>query len=136
MKWPCLWWKAGDTFDIATSSLSAKHSQLEHSGIHVSVLGCGEMTVTDTFASLIALIFIYDYHPCSLTLYNSHFTPHAQAALQAQLQAMGSNTMLLPETTLWSYITQISSALKAVHGSGLASRNIDASKILVTGKNR
>ncbi|SAM09208.1 hypothetical protein [Absidia glauca] len=50
--------------------------------------------------------------------------------------AMGSNTMLLPETTLWSYITQISSALKAVHGSGLASRNIDASKILVTGKNR
>lgn len=47
-----------------------------------------------------------------------------------------SSTRLIPENTLWSYITQISSALKAIHGSGLAARNIESSKILVTGKNR
>lgn len=82
------------------------------------------------------MIFIYDFHPCSVTLYNAHFTPQAQATLHAQLQAMGSNSILMPETTIWSYVTQIASSLKAVHGSGLAARNIDPSKILVTGKNR
>ncbi|KAI8339265.1 hypothetical protein BC941DRAFT_268994 [Chlamydoabsidia padenii] len=102
---------------------------------HCNIVSIREAFTTRAFGDS-SLIFTYDYHPCSLTLYNAHFTPQAQATLQAQLQAMGSNTMLIPETTLWSYITQISSALKAVHGSGLASRNIDVSKILVTGKNR
>ncbi|KAI8328065.1 hypothetical protein BD560DRAFT_417449 [Blakeslea trispora] len=40
------------------------------------------------------------------------------------------------QETLWSYITQIASALKTIHGSGLAARNIDLKKILMTGKNR
>ncbi|ORZ24040.1 hypothetical protein BCR42DRAFT_402124 [Absidia repens] len=102
---------------------------------HCNIVSIREAFTTRAFGDS-SLIFTYDYHPCSLTLYNAHFTPQAQLALQAQLQAMGSNTMLVPETTLWSYITQISSALKAVHGSGLASRNIEVNKILVTGKNR
>lgn len=75
---------------------------------------------------------MFDYHPCSTTLFSTYFEKQqGQAALYN-----GPSTRLIPESTLWSYITQISSALKAIHGSGLAARNIDPSKILVTGKNR
>ncbi|KAI8086057.1 uncharacterized protein BX664DRAFT_334810 [Halteromyces radiatus] len=102
---------------------------------HCNIISIREAFTSRAFGDS-SLIFTYDYHPCSVTLYNAHFTPQAQAALLAQLQAMGSNNALMPETTLWSYITQISSALKAVHGSGLASRNIEPNKILLTGKNR
>lgn len=74
----------------------------------------------------IALVFVFDYHPCSVTLASKYFTN----------QPTNGNVRLIPETTLWSYITQIASALKAIHGSGLAARNIDPGKILVTGENR
>lgn len=37
---------------------------------------------------------------------------------------------------MWTYIVQIANAIKTVHGAGLAVRTIDATKILVTGKNR
>ena len=37
---------------------------------------------------------------------------------------------------MWSYMVQISSAIKAVHGSSLAVRCIDPSKIILTDKNR
>ncbi|KAG0172981.1 PAB-dependent poly(A)-specific ribonuclease subunit 3 [Apophysomyces sp. BC1015] len=48
----------------------------------------------------------------------------------------GNNPLLVPEATLWSYITQIASALQTIHCAGLAARNIEPNKILVTGKNR
>ena len=37
---------------------------------------------------------------------------------------------------LWSYVTQIASALKTIHSNGLAARVIDLTKIIITGKNR
>nr|KMM72452.1 pabp1-dependent poly(a)-specific ribonuclease subunit pan3 [Coccidioides posadasii RMSCC 3488] len=42
----------------------------------------------------------------------------------------------IPEQILWSYVTQIANALKAIHSAGLAARVIEPSKILLTGKNR
>lgn len=84
----------------------------------------------------IALIFVYDYHPCSITLYEAYFTPQAQALLHARFQAAGGAALPVPETTLWSFITQISSALKVIHSAGLSARNIDLNKILMTSKNR
>lgn len=44
--------------------------------------------------------------------------------------------MPIPERQLWSYITQLANSLKAIHSSGLAARNLDPSKIIITGKNR
>lgn len=40
------------------------------------------------------------------------------------------------ESILWSYIIQISAALRVIHSSGLAYRNLEASKILIFGKNK
>ncbi|ORX51326.1 hypothetical protein DM01DRAFT_1347129 [Hesseltinella vesiculosa] len=94
---------------------------------HCNIVSVREAFTTRAFGDS-SLIFVFDFHPCAMTLYHAHFSPAAQAAY-------GQN-MMIPETTLWSYITQITSALKAVHSSGLAARNIEPSKILVTGKHR
>ena len=44
--------------------------------------------------------------------------------------------MHVPERIVWSYAVQLASALKRIHDEGLAARVVDASKILVTGRNR
>jgi serine/threonine protein kinase len=76
-----------------------------------------------TTSYVLALIFVYDYHPLSVTLQKKYFQP-------------GANHSALQEKTIWSYTTQIASALKAIHFAGLACRILDPSKILITGKNR
>ena len=43
---------------------------------------------------------------------------------------------MVSETTLWSYITQIANALKAIHSANLAARCVDLGKIILTDKNR
>lgn len=43
---------------------------------------------------------------------------------------------MIPERVIWTYVVQISSAIKQVHEARLAVRTIDATKILVTGQNR
>ena len=87
-------------------------------------------------SSLQALVFVYNYHPCAITLYEAYFTPQAQALLHARFQSAGVNSMPVPETTLWSFITQLASALKTIHSHGLAARSIEPNKILMTSKNR
>lgn len=42
----------------------------------------------------------------------------------------------ISETVLWSYISQIGSAIRVAHVAGLAIRLVDSTKILLTGKNR
>lgn len=48
----------------------------------------------------------------------------------------GGGGIGVPERVLWSYVVQIGSAIKVIHGSGLAVRNLEASRVIVTGKNR
>ncbi|KAI9274658.1 hypothetical protein BDA99DRAFT_498161 [Phascolomyces articulosus] len=102
---------------------------------HCNIVSIHEAFTTQAFGDS-SLVFVYDYHPCAATLQSLYFTPQGQAMMQAELQAAGINSMLIPETTLWSYITQIASAIKTAHGSGLAVRTIEPSKILMTGKHR
>jgi len=100
-----------------------------------------------------SLVFAYDYFPNAQTLLSVHFgqspSPFAFASYQTIRQARngrnnsatsGSGATAHPEAiseqTLWSYIVQIASAIKAVHEAGLAVRLLDLSKILLVGKNR
>ncbi|KAF4471264.1 poly(A)-specific ribonuclease [Fusarium albosuccineum] len=74
-----------------------------------------------------SLIFVQDYFPLSKTLVEAHLSPsttrfHAKTPIA--------------ENVLWGYIAQIANALKAIHGSNLAARCIDPSKIILTHKNR
>ena len=77
-----------------------------------------------------SLIFVYDYHPLSKTLAEVHLTP-----AQSQGSRFQPKTSI-GEKQLWSYITQITTALKAIHSAGLAARCLDPSKVILTEKHR
>lgn len=80
-----------------------------------------------------ALVVVYDYHPNSETLFEAYIKPKAPQFQNGRLQAQHNR---ISERTLWTFIIQIASAIKAVHEAGLAVRVIDVTKVLVTGKNR
>jgi hypothetical protein len=111
----------------------------------------------------LALVVAYSYHPTAQTLAELHlknanatssastptsatpppYTPSGTRPGQfkpkpgqigAFAQPRYSNRVA--ERTLWSYVVQIANAIKAVHDAGMAVRVVDATKILVTGKNR
>lgn len=90
------------------------------------------VTIHDAFTSRSfqdsSLIFVTDYHPLSKTLAEQH--------LGAGNRFQNRHPAHIPEQVLWSYMTQIANALKAIHSNGLAARIIEPSKILVTAKNR
>ncbi|OAD08015.1 hypothetical protein MUCCIDRAFT_134844, partial [Mucor lusitanicus CBS 277.49] len=104
---------------------------------HANIVSIREAFTTRAFGDS-SLVFVYDYHPCSITLYEAYFSPQAQALLHARCQAAGGiiNGMSVPETTLWSFITQLASALKTIHSAGLSARTMEPTKIIMTSKNR
>ena len=46
------------------------------------------------------------------------------------------NNGMLPEPLIWTYVVQLTSALRAIHQAGLACRTLDPSKILVINRTR
>ena len=102
---------------------------------------------------LTALVFVYDYHPGAETLLMRHFSgPDSTLAVGpdgtllfpsnpraggiSNRHRPGGHRSPMPERLIWSYIIQLSSALRTVHASGLACRVIDPSKILLIGNSR
>ncbi|KAF7978167.1 hypothetical protein HWV62_1354 [Athelia sp. TMB] len=79
-----------------------------------------------------SLVVAYEYHPNAQTLYEAHLKPKAPTFQNGRLQVQST---VVPERTMWTYIVQIANAMKAVHDMGLAVRMIDATKVLLTGKN-
>ncbi|RCI16210.1 hypothetical protein L249_1872 [Ophiocordyceps polyrhachis-furcata BCC 54312] len=77
-----------------------------------------------------SLVFVHDYHPLSRTLAEAHFALGPGHGNRYQPKGP------IPESVLWSYITQIANALRAIHAADLAARCVDASKIILTDKNR
>ncbi|KAI9886012.1 MAG: hypothetical protein M1823_002179 [Watsoniomyces obsoletus] len=91
------------------------------------------ITIHDAFTTSAfgdrSLIFVTDYHPLSKTLAEHYFGPGSRFSGRIS----GTH---IPEQVLWGYIVQIASALKTIHGMGLAARLIDLSKVLLTSKGR
>ncbi|KAI9726509.1 MAG: PAB-dependent poly(A)-specific ribonuclease subunit 3 [Chrysothrix sp. TS-e1954] len=96
------------------------------------------VTVHDCFTSRAfgdsSLVFVSDYHPMSKTLAEHHFTSLGQYHTHGHRNRQSGT--LIPEQVLWSYITQLTCALKTIHQNGLAARGLLPSKILLTDKNR
>ncbi|KAI0632890.1 hypothetical protein C8Q77DRAFT_853614 [Trametes polyzona] len=99
---------------------------------HPNIVSVHEAFTTRAFNDS-SLVVVYEDHPNSQTLLEAHIKPKPPQYQNGRLQAQSNR---ISERTLWSYITQITSALKAAHEAGLAVRLLDASKIIVTGKNR
>ncbi|TAQ85954.1 hypothetical protein B7494_g5721 [Chlorociboria aeruginascens] len=92
----------------------------------------GVVSVHDAFTTRAfgdsSLIFVTDYHPLSKTLVEYHFTSTNRFGTRVSTS--------VPEQTLWGYIVQLASAIKAVHAANLAVRCMEPSKVLLTDKNR
>ena len=99
-----------------------------------TIVNAGIVRILDAFTNRSfgdsSLIFVTDYHPLSKTLAEHHFGTSTTA------RGRSGFTTQIPEMVLWSYVTQIASALKTVHSHGLAARVVDITKIILTGKNR
>ncbi|KAK9464377.1 hypothetical protein V1512DRAFT_282109 [Lipomyces arxii] len=80
-----------------------------------------------------SVIFVYDYHPLSSTLFDVHFGPSARYTVRS---VNGQPTSAVPEQVLWSYLVQLSSALQSIHSANLAARVWDPTKIILTSKMR
>uniref|UniRef100_A0A7N6AZQ4 PAN2-PAN3 deadenylation complex subunit PAN3 n=1 Tax=Anabas testudineus TaxID=64144 RepID=A0A7N6AZQ4_ANATE len=72
---------------------------------------------------------------CDKTKFCKHFTPSLCSG-QHEPPPPRQHAGLLPESLIWAYIVQLSSALRTIHTAGLACRVMDPSKILITGKTR
>lgn len=94
-------------------------------------------------------MFVYDYHSGADTLLSRHFSgpdsilpvnPDGSLAFSRPGMSGPSgrprHVGLMPEKLLWSYIIQLSSAMRVIHSAGLACRMIDPSKILLIGNSR
>ena len=77
------------------------------------------------FVSQRAVFFIHDYHPGAITLSEQFLDPHPTTA------GPHSN-MPLQEQLIWSFVTQLVSALRAIHKSNLACRSLQSNHILCT----
>jgi PAB-dependent poly(A)-specific ribonuclease subunit 3 len=98
------------------------------------ILNGGVVTIHEAFTTRAfgdsSLILVTDYHPNSKSLADEHFKP------TPRFHGRQPTSSHVPEQVLWGYLVQIASALKAIHGSGLAARLIIPSKVLLTSKNR
>ena len=55
--------------------------------------------------------------------------------IRQQAMLTGQNG-LLPESVIWTYVIQMTSALRHIHSAGLACRTLDPTKILIINKTR
>ncbi|KAI8627038.1 hypothetical protein F5Y19DRAFT_186132 [Xylariaceae sp. FL1651] len=96
--------------------------------IHPNIVTTVEAFTTREFNDS-SLIFVHSYHPLSKTLAEHHFPTTITTNRFGRAAAV-------PEKVLWSYLVQLSSALKVIHKAKLAARCIDISKVILTDKNR
>lgn len=82
-----------------------------------------------------ALLFVYDYHPGSESLLSKHFSasgsngytdPFSSDPNAPRPYSHTKNTILrqqhnsmLPESIIWSYIIQLTAALRVIHAAGM-----------------
>ncbi|EMR11008.1 hypothetical protein PNEG_00609 [Pneumocystis murina B123] len=96
---------------------------------NANVVSVHEAFTTKAFGDS-SIVFVYDYHPLSITLYEKHFGQYFQKGSECHHRGV------ISEYVLWNYLIQIISAIKSIHAEGLAVRVLDLTKILLTGKMR
>uniref|UniRef100_A0ABM5FWQ7 PAN2-PAN3 deadenylation complex subunit PAN3 n=1 Tax=Pogona vitticeps TaxID=103695 RepID=A0ABM5FWQ7_9SAUR len=109
---------------------------------HSNIVTLREVFTTKAFGEH-SLVFAYDFHAGGETMMSRHFNdPSADAYFTKRKWGQHDGPLprqhagLLPESLIWAYIVQLSSALRTIHTAGLACRVMDPTKILVTGKTR
>lgn len=83
-----------------------------------------------------SLVFVYEYFAGAKTLSSQYFAT-AGSGLNGgagfnRPYSQQQHPKLIPESLIWNYVIQLSSALRVMHTQGLACRSFEASKILLT----
>nr|CAB3264644.1 PAB-dependent poly(A)-specific ribonuclease subunit PAN3-like [Phallusia mammillata] len=105
---------------------------------HANVVQLREVFTSKAFGEH-SLIFAHDYHAGAETMMSRHFqNPNNNYASKAKWNGgtTRQNAGLLPESLIWTYVVQLTSALRCIHAAGLACRVMDPTKILITDKSR
>ncbi|CAG2100857.1 unnamed protein product [Medioppia subpectinata] len=109
---------------------------------HSNVVQLRQVFTTKAFGDN-SLIFVYDYHSMANTLMSHYFSNSSNTSSSSNsmngystssrpYSQQQSQRKLLPEPLIWNFIIQISSALRAIHSSGLSCRALDPTKIIIT----
>ncbi|XP_017764887.1 PREDICTED: PAB-dependent poly(A)-specific ribonuclease subunit PAN3 isoform X2 [Eufriesea mexicana] len=118
---------------------------------HTNLVQLREVFTTKAFGDH-SMVFVYDFHPGSETLLTKHFSatelngytdPFSSDPNVPRPYSHTKNTILrqqhssmLPESVIWSYIIQLTAALRVIHAAGLAYRCLDPTKVLLTSQTR
>ncbi|XP_074649984.1 PAN2-PAN3 deadenylation complex subunit pan3-like [Tubulanus polymorphus] len=121
---------------------------------HTNIVQLREVFTTKSFGDH-SIVFVYDFHAGSETLMHRHFMQGRLNGFNNPFSNVGATnassgrhfgkgaaaggvrqTTLLPESLIWNYIVQLTSALRTIHAAGLACRVMDPTKILLQGKSR
>lgn len=94
---------------------------------HPNIAGLRAAFVSSEMDGGSALFFVHDYQPGCLTLAQAHLVPSASSSGVVALNPAS-------EAQLWSYLVQLTSAIRCVHNAGLALRPgcLHPSKILLS----
>lgn len=102
----------------------------------------------------LALIFIYTYYPGAETLMSRHFKGSVSRSpndgsnnfwqgsqSSSSTSSFGGNKLTqkmggMPERLIWSYVIQLTAAIRMIHSQGLCCRTLDPSKVLLIGNSR
>lgn len=86
------------------------------------------------FISQRALFFVHNYHAGAVTFKERFFNNNNNNNNSSNTSGdnIGSGGVPLPESFIWSCVTQLVSAIAAVHGSNLAVRTLQLNHILCT----
>uniref|UniRef100_UPI0035900674 PAN2-PAN3 deadenylation complex subunit PAN3 isoform X2 n=1 Tax=Myxine glutinosa TaxID=7769 RepID=UPI0035900674 len=105
---------------------------------HSNIASLREVFTTKAFGEH-SLVFAYDFQAGAETLMSKHFSdPNADAFFTKKKWGPTARqpSSLLPESLIWAYVVQLSSALRTIHSVGLGCRVVHPSKILINGKTR
>ncbi|CAK8684378.1 unnamed protein product [Clavelina lepadiformis] len=105
---------------------------------HSNVVQLREVFTSKAFGEH-SLIFAHDYYAGAETLMARHFqNPNNNYASKTKWNGgtTRQNAGLLPESLIWTYVVQLTSALRCIHMAGLACRVLDPTKVIITDKSR
>jgi len=126
-------WVDGRQLILTGELLSSAHEVVEKyvAIAHHPHLVCPrQVFATKELDDTASIVFAYDYHPGAVTMEMVHLQPAATKN--------GLVRNACTEEQLWSYLVQISSALRALHTNGRVARagNLIPSKVLLTSAGR
>ncbi|XP_033223809.1 PAN2-PAN3 deadenylation complex subunit PAN3 isoform X2 [Belonocnema kinseyi] len=116
---------------------------------HTNLVQLREVFTTKAFGDH-SMVFVYDYHPGAETLLTKHFSstelngytdpfssdPNSPRSFSHSKNVRQQHNNMLPESVIWSYIIQLTAALRVIHAAGLAYRCLDPTKVLLTSRTR